>query len=35
MKIEEDVVRKYNPDGPGPPEGFDPDDAGERWDSDY
>jgi len=35
LKTEEEIVRKYNPDGPGPPEGFDPADAGERWDSDY
>jgi hypothetical protein len=35
LKLEEEIVRKYNPDGPGPPAGFDPADAGERWEDEY
>jgi hypothetical protein len=31
---EDENVRRYNPDGPGPPSGFDPTYAGESWDYD-
>jgi hypothetical protein len=35
MAREEEIVRRYNPDGCCAPVGFDPADAGERWDDDY
>lgn len=35
LEEQEEINRKYAPDSDVPPEGFDPTDAGERWDDEY